>query len=341
MTADELWEEFKKYTKQINDFPSIQSFATHTRLTYDLASKVYSRWLQQGKLIKNGTRYDLPEELKKELFKEKIEPLFTVEEPKKSVSKAVEHKKEIETVHAEESKLDNIFIGLKILAATVGFILVTVSIHLTFDFNKLGMFKVWAFLLSFAIVTYMGFAFTLKSYADTYLKKIAIVILWILGISYSVFTAVSGQYNDFRKYNASDESIVLENKTKVLNNQLKMLEEKQQLLSHWRYEEKDYTENPDLKTENPGTWRTIQNGVKSLEETEEKILEIQNQLLATVSVDVISEQTVYHWLSSFLHVNADKVQFWVTLFPALFIDLCSSLCLSFAFSKKPSDSHED
>ena len=337
MTADELWDTMKEYGREINRFPSIQEFANKTHVTYDLISKVYNRWLQQGRLIKNGTRYDFSDASKKLIFKTKMSPLFDIEQPKQSdniVNQIIASQQPVKHEESKVEKPDVTYKLLKIFAALIGIILIIVSVHFTYDSNKLAMKPFWGFLLSFAIVSYTEFAFTLMSYCDKNITKIVIVILWFLGITYSVFTAVSGQFYDFRQHNAHDNSLLVDNKTDLLNKQLKQLEDKQSVLSYWREQEKEYTENPDLKTENPGTWKRIQKGIDELNDVENNIVSIQNELLDTMSIDVVSDQTVYNWLSSFLKVNPDKVQFWVILFPSLFIDLCSSLCLSFAFGKR-------
>ena len=179
----------------------------------------------------------------------------------------------------------------------------------------------------------MAFAFTIKSYVAEKSTGVFIVILWVLGISYSVFTAVSGQYNDFRKYSASDTSVQVENKNKIYENQLKAYEKKQKELLHWREQETEYSLNPDLKTENPVTWKKIQEGVEELKKVENEITEVQKKLLDNMDSEIVMKETVYNWLAGFLGINANIIQFIIILFPALFIDLCSTVCFTFALGK--------
>ena len=192
----------------------------------------------------------------------------------------------------------------------------------------------WAFNLSFSIVSYMGIAFTLASYMKSKLHKFFVIFLWLLGFVYSVFTAVSGQYNDFRKYLSTDKSEVITSQKSIIKEQLDIQIKKQEELLHWREQETEYSLNPDLKTENPGTWKKIQEGINKLEECEDKIEELQDKMMNIVEVDIVSEETVYSWLSRTLKISSDKLHFIIILFPSVFIDLCSGLCLMFALKKK-------
>lgn len=323
MTMNELWVALNKCADENGRFPSVQVFSEYSKLPYETISKVYRRWLQENKLIRNGNYYDFPNNKKIEL-QAKIQEKPLLQKIKSEGLKSLNSK--------EKKSFTQILV--RILTGFIGFVLVACSVHFTYDFNSLAMDKIWGFLLSFAIVVFTSFAFTISSYIDKKFTKVAISILWFLGIAYSVFTAVSGQFNDFRQYTASDTTVVIQNQEKILKSQLKAAELKQDKLSHWRDEEAKYTANTDLKTENPGTWRTIQNGVLELSKVENEIKDIQEKLLNNISVDNTSNETVYNWLSGFLHVNAAIIQFIVTLFPALFIDLCSSICLTFALGKK-------
>ena len=317
MSRTELWEMFVKYSKENNRFPSVSEFAAYSRIAEPTMSKVLKMWVSENKLAKMGNRYVFVDKT----IQDFIQPEIKSVKPKKPAMKK------------EPEKLNILFSFVKCLVAVIGIILILCSIHFTFNFNKLGMNTFWAFMLSISIVLFMGFAFTIKSYIQSKSTKLGIIILWVLGISYSVFTAVSGQFNEFRQYSASDNHYQLENQKKIFESQLKTLEKKQNELLHWREQETEYSLNPDLKLENPGTWKTIQNGTKQLNETERKIEEIQEKLLVNIDNNTVTEETVYNWLSSFLNVRADIIQFIIILFPALFIDLCSTICLTFSFGK--------
>ena len=309
MTVNELWEKYQNYVEENEDYPSITEFSAYVKLSVDIIQKVFKRWVTEGKIVKNGNKY--------------VEPSFVKELPEKE--SAV---KEI-----KKNSVNEDFI-LNDIVTVVGVVLITVSIHFTYEFNKLAMSKVWAFLLSFAVVMFMSMSFALKSYMKKPSSKIILVVLWILGISYSVFTAVSGQFNDFRKYVAIDNSTVIENENELIQEQLKDYLSKRESLLYIEEQYQQYTMNPDLKIENRNTWQLIEQRYKELREIEDKITELREKLMTNNTTDVVSNKTVYSWISSILKANDDTIEFLIILFPSIFIDLCSSVCISFTFGKK-------
>ena len=319
MTRSELWDMLIKYSITNKRFPKAEEFSSYSRIQPDTIKKVYKMWISEGKLEKKGDGFIFTDnEIQSQIMEEEIKR-NTI---KPSVRKRIEQQNSL------------ILKIIKVIAIIIGTILTTVSIHFTFGFNKMGMDILWGFLLSTSVVCFMSFAFTIRSYVSKKTTRALIVILWILGISYSVFTAVSGQFNDFRKYTASDDSVQIESKNKIYEKQLKALEKKQKELLHWREQETEYTLNPDLRVENRNTWKDIQIGVEELKKVESDITEIQNKLLNNINTEVVLKETVYNWLSGFLGIRADIIQFIIILFPALFIDLCSTVCFTFALGKE-------
>jgi DNA-binding transcriptional regulator YhcF (GntR family) len=321
MTADEVFNILKEYYKRYKKFPTVEEFANYSEYSIETIIKLYKRWITQGKIVKKGDSLDFYREDPNKLFAEdkKQEPdNLVIHKPKKEQSEKKDYKD----------------ITLRCIVGFIGVLLVFNSVHFTFEFNHLSMKLFWAFTLSVSIVTFMSIAFTLAHYTNEKYMKVFILLLWLLGFSYSVFTAVSGQYNDFRKYLSTDKSEIIDNQKTILNNQLDIQIKKQKELVHWREQETEYNMNPDLKTENPGTWKKIQEGLVKLEECENKIEELQNQIMDIVEVDIVSEETVYSWLCKILGISSNKLHFIIVLFPAIFIDLCSGVCLMFALKKK-------
>ena len=334
MTADDLFKTLKEYCDAHSKFPTAQEFADYSELQPEVVSKVYKRWLNQGKLVKKGNGYDLYREDPNRLFadEKKQEPdNFEIAKPKK--------KKKAPEVKAS-TPLITMRTVVKMVVGAIGILLILNSIHFTFSFNRMSMKLFWGMTLSISIVSFMSIAFTLMNYVDRKLIKAFVFVLWILGFVYSVFTAVSGQYNDFRKYLSMDKSQMVESQKKIIQTQLDAQIKKQEELLHWRDQETEYSLNPDLKTENPGTWKKIQEGLEKLEECEVKIDELQEKMMGIIEVDVVSEETVYSWLSRTLDVSPDMLHLAIILFPSIFIDLCSGLCLMFALSDRKKKQEE-
>lgn len=324
MTADELFQILKEYCKVHNHFPLVSEFAAYTEYPVDTITKVYKRWLTQGKIVKKGNTFDF--------YKEDPHKLFAEEKKIQEPDNLEIRKKDEEP--KQPPKKDYLGVFVKVLIGVIGIILILCSIHFTFEFNRLSMKVFWGFSLSFSIVSFMGIAFTLADYMKSKWLKTFVIFLWVLGFIYSVFTAVSGQYNDFRKYLSTDKSEVVTSQKSIIKEQLDIQIKKQEELLHWREQETEYSLNPDLKTENPGTWKKIQEGIEKLEECENKIEELQHKMMNIVEVDIVSEETVYSWLSRTLKISSDKLHLLIILFPSVFIDLCSGLCLMFALKKK-------
>ena len=316
MTAEDLFQMAKEYIKIHNKFPSISELASYSELPVDTITKVYKRWISQGRIVKKGNSYDLYREDQNKLF---VEPKVT--KPDNTVIEK-----------AEKEKVPKMKIFVKILSGFIGIILMLCSIHFTFEFNKFSMIIFWSFCLSFSIVSFMSIAFTLITYNDRKSIKCFLFFLWIMGFIYSVFTAVSGQYNSFKKYLSNDKTAIVENKKEIIKEQIAVLKEKREDLLHWRQQETEYSLNPDLKVENPGTWITIKDGIQKLQECELQIEEKQSKYLELSEIDVVENETVYSWLCQILHIESNKLHFLIILFPSIFIDLCSGLCLMFAFS---------
>ena len=322
MTVTELWTMLLRCSASIGGkFPSIIVFSEYSKLPEETIQKVYKKWLEEKKLTRDGNYYHFASDKTAVL----TQPT-TIEKIKtEGISSLTQSEKE----NIMEKTI-------KVLIGVIGFMLIACSIHFTYEFNALAMKPFWALMLSLSTVVFMSFAFTINSYIPRKRTRVAIRILWVVGITYSVFTAVSGQFNEFRTYNTSDKSMVVMNQNKILNDQLKTAKSKQSNLEHWRFEETKYTENTELKNENPGTWKRIQNGVEELKKVESEINTIQEKLLQNANIESNENETVYNWLSKFFGINPNIIQFFIILFPALFIDLCSSISLSFAFGKSKS-----
>ena len=330
MTRDELWKTLVEISIREKKFPTEESFSAYTKIPMDTVRKVFKLWITEGKLLKNGNGFIFTNnDIQSKIMKDETVIPVTLK-PKKMLK--VTHKPVVKKGEIRTSLMLKI---IKIVVGIIGTILTGCSIHFTFGFNKLGMNKFWALMLSVSVVCFMAFAFTIKSYMNRKrTTSIFITVLWILGISYSVFTAVSGQFNDFRKYSAKDNSVQISGQNEIYENRLKALEKKQKELLHWREQETEYSLNPDLKVENPVTWKMIQKGSEELKEVEQQITEVEDKLLSNMTSEVVLEETVYNWLESFLGIRADIIQFIIILFPALFIDLCSTVCFTFTFGKE-------
>ena len=310
MTQLELWQKLQNCIKENGGvFPSAVMFSRYSGIDREIILKIFNKWASEGKLVKNNYIYRVKHEEYKPTVKEISNMVIKCET----------------SIMLKFIKCFTLFIGLT---------LTVVSIHFTFEFNKLSLSPFWAFLLSASVVLFMNLAFVVRSMTKNVIMKQIIIFLWFLGICYSVFTAVSGQFNDQRKYVAKDNSSKIENLNSRYESELRQWQNKQKDLQHWRVQEENYSWNPDLKIENPGTWKTIQKGVKELSDVEAKISELNERIISNIDSVSDEEKSVFSWIQSVTGFDNDFIQFIIILFPALFIDLCSTVLIDFALGKK-------
>jgi DNA-binding transcriptional regulator YhcF (GntR family) len=213
MTADELWNKLVELSP---DKPlSVEEFSVKTGLSKTLVAKVYERWVQMEKLRREHGHYVFVKRGNLNLFETPKSKEFEEIEHKllKKEFKENEENEEKKTVIIRKKKKTDLAGFMRVISGIIGTVLMITSINFTYIFNKSGMNSFWGMLLSVSIVSFMCFAFTIRSYMSSKFNRVGVVILCTLVLLYSVFTAVSGQYNSFRKYNANDDStIVMEQK---------------------------------------------------------------------------------------------------------------------------------
>lgn len=285
----------------------------------------------------------------------------------------VQVKKEIkeEPVKVKESvKTINLELLIKIVVGFVGILFTMTSIHFTFNFNKQSMNSFWAFVLSLGMISFTSFAFTFASYVKDKRTKIIVYFLYALGVSYSIFTAIGGQFKDFQSYTLSDEVIEseqeydddLDKEIKYYESQIaeldKDIKDEKERNNGWFDKRMEYTNNPSLKEENGNTWKDIQNSddksYKNLEDLKIEKSRIETRLeelrqerrdrlrlkeSEKTSEESTVKETIYHWLASLFKIKSSWIHFIVIVFPSVFIDLCSGICLKFAFFHKKEESN--
>jgi len=317
MSMEELlWNLVEDFARENKKFPSVFILSEKTGVKPDVIVRFYRKWKEDGKTTMIGNHYGFAD---------------------KDYIAKLQKQKQIKIPSEEKRSRSKRFLFLKLVAAMAASILTMVSIHFTYEFNKIVMPNLWAFLLSFSVVIFMSCAFAIKSFAKDNFQKQVIVILWFIGISYSVFTAVSGQFNEIRKYEAADKTEIVTNQKDILNSMISEKRKAKDNLEHWRKAEELYTNDPQLKVENPGTWRSIRNGITELKSVEKDLNELELKLLDCSSENLDENKSVYAWLSDVLGIKIYVIQFFMILFPSLFIDLCSTVLVGFVLGKNNSE----
>lgn len=168
-----------------------------------------------------------------------------------------------------------------------------------------------------------------------------------MGITYSIFTAVAGQYNNYLIQNKTTvqtqlNNAVNEKKMQVLqeqkNNCVAQLNSYKEQMKAQQKIIDNLSESPERKWEYNNTWKQSVASVNSynskIEELNEKIIDVDTQILNSVTIQTNEDKNIYDWISELFHIPASLIQFLISLFPAIFIDLVSPFAISFAFLEK-------
>lgn len=309
MTSSQLYISIHSIYVRDNEFPSLEKISKETGVKISVIKEALNYYLIKGKLnIKNGV-YTFP---------------------------------------VTEKRQNLLSLILRIIMGIVGIGCVITSIKFTYSFNKLTMPKFWAFVLSASLMIFTSFCFTVReSLKKTNKHQANIYILfYFIGIIYSIFTAVSGQYNDYlmnNKLTAENKvaESVAEKRFELLSEQkerylIQIDEYKIQLLAQQKIID-NLSESPERKFEYNNTWKQTNNSVEELNEkitaVQNKISEIDEELINAVGYSENKTKNIFDWISDLLHINGSMLQFLISLFPAVFIDLVSPFAIAFAFNK--------
>lgn len=213
----------------------------------------------------------------------------------------------------------------------IGILLLSCSVHFTYRFNCEAMSVSWAFILSLAIVCFTSFAFSIAMFTSKKMRTV-IYVMWFIGVSYSIFTALASQMEDFRKYIANDVTIMSTKRDSIYDKQLNDLVKRENELLPSVELETEYNNNPDLKNSHYGNWVRIKQNVDELRKVREEIKSIQLNILNNVEEQKVIEQnkTIYQWLSEIVGIKSSLIQFLTLLFPSIFIDFVTGIVFKFS-----------
>lgn len=239
------------------------------------------------------------------------------------------------------TEVNNWIIPLKIILFIIGIGAVYMSIFYSYKWllDFLDPFR--AFILALIMVCFAVSAFELIILFRQRKQFILVVVfsaLWIVVTLFSMVSTVAGQYNARMK--SLNDRYEKETKHKISNRKyleyieqkkeyqdtLKMLRQDnihhQQLLSN--YNKKSIEE--DRKTYNAIYWRHRQIKI-NINRTTKLLSQLRNKK----SKDKIIKKTspdFYMWISGLFFWGPGMIQFWLSVFPALFIDIISPLAFA-------------
>ena len=235
----------------------------------------------------------------------------------------------------------------RVIMGIVAIACILCSVRFTYTFNKLTMPKVWGFILSSSMIVFTSFCFTVREFLlkQNKLRQAKLfVALYIMGVTYSIFTAVAGQYNDYLIQNKSTVQIQLNNaisdkKIQLLNQEKQnynkqILNYENQIKAQQKIID-NLSESPEKKFEYNNTWKNsidlINSYNEKINQLTKQISDIDLQLIENTTVENDQDKNIYDWLGKLFHISSGMIQFLISLFPAIFIDLVTPFAIHFTF----------
>lgn len=175
-------------------------------------------------------------------------------------------------------------------------------------------------------------------------------VLWVLVISYSMYSTVAGQYNErivneIEEVEKNSENIGKKNKYDLYNKQENDLENrifgKEKDLETYRIIMDDFDtlekrkENSQVYYDTDWRIRQAENQInswrvelKEIQDKKENFLEFETVNSGTLEETTIKKESFYIWINKLFGVDPEQVKFWSSVFPAIFIDIIASLAFA-------------
>jgi len=317
----EKTKESKELNKKITE---LEKSKKDLQSNYNYAKTNYENILSEKESVENKNK-----ELETEV--QELNAMMNMIQTDYNIMKANKELPKQETsVSKKKSKITGMIV-FRSFCFLIGILLLACSVHFTYRFNCEAMNTSWAFILSLAIVCFTSFAFSIAMFTSKKTRSI-IYLMWFIGVSYSIFTALASQMEDFRKYIANDITHITIQKDSIYQNQLDSLIQREHELLPSVNLEKEYNDNPDLKNQHYGNWIRIKQNIDELKKVREEIKQLQLNIFNNVEEQKVVEQnkTIYQWLSEILGIKSSLIQFLTLLFPSIFIDFVTGIVFKFS-----------
>jgi len=326
------------YFKKFHKVPSMSLVTDKFKYGKDKAFLYYRTLQERGFLKRNYANYQVEEK--------KLEIPVIPEEEKKE-------KKEISFISPFIIFLIRICMGIIGIGASV------LSIYYTGIWLNETLPVILAFSLSTFMILFSVMCFEVVIIFWKRKLKVLIpffIILWLIVIVFSMTSTVAGQYNqriknenenksnNFEKIKKKNESVIYNKEERDLEKRIirkeGTLEAANDILNSFDMEKKEEF----IKEYNDAYWK-MKNEEKELNSLYKK-LELKREEIKKFNAEEVTEvgmseeteiqsASFYVWVSTILKIEPIFIQFWLSTFPAIFIDIIASLGLAVSmFLKK-------
>ena len=322
-----LWEYIKGFYQHYNKFPKMDKLLSYMKIERDELVRLL-RILEIKKVIKRRhANYSLPGTGKR---KKKIKKQISFETQKETLEKII------------KKSVDVKILVLKIIILVIGSIATVMSIiySMIWFLSMMDFFR--AFLLSVCMVGFSVVAFEIIILFVENKQKLPAFIfsfLWLIVLLFSMISTIAGQYNQYheKKKNKEEESSKnnsylifqeLNQKELLLTEEIKNRKTErdriQKLLLEYDEEEK-IAENERRILNHRKVIYSLNKEIEKLNADLFKIKDEKKILLEKENVKEIVETDFYGWVSEIIKINPHIIQFILSIFPAVFIDMIAPL----------------
>ena len=344
--SDILISDVKKYILQFKSeegrIPKLDEVSSKFKISKSIASNIYQKLKKDKFLILKRTRY-----LKNNAIEEE-----------KNIKVNVKDK-------VKEYFTDIPLLIIKVCMGIIGIGAIILSVYYTGIWLIDYLVRWLAFLLSAIMVLFSVIAFEVIIIMFVNGKKyiplcILFIGLWSVVLIFSMTSTVAGQYNTRMKTiskNINDNStVIIQRETYNL-----LLEEEKDIVKRIENKEREREpfmkimekyESPEDRQENAweywDAYKKVENINKSIEKLyimlvdkrkekkEYLITKSENEIDSVGAIEETTNESksFYLWVSDILQVNAKYIEFWLSVFPAVFIDIIAPLSIAISMFLK-------
>jgi len=195
-----------------------------------------------------------------------------------------------------------------------------------------------AILLSTAMVGFSVIAFEtciiLRSNKKRFLM-IIFILVWIVVLIFSMTSTIAGLYNARSLTLSENVDKIIDREYQSFQNEI-YLSKKKELelrLEEYRLEYemlKQDREEADIESKREQLWYRMVEVNRKIEKIREDIFELQKKELKNKKSIILEYIDFYDWLGAkiFKGIGSDKIQFLMSIFPAVFIDIIAPIALA-------------
>jgi hypothetical protein len=345
MTRSKFLQFISEYIDSKGEWPKIPYLSMHFGLPQYKISQMLSHLCETGDLVRYGSWYRFPSEVEKQEFiKNEMEA-----KPDEEIVIPVETSKSSISSEVLSWIIFSIGAGASIMSAYYTQIYLSESLNTFFSWFFSIIMVVFSVVV-FSIVALMLSGSVIKSKLRFLLVGFCL-FLWLLTAGYSIVSTIAGQYNQRAKNEVEEVAIkneavvdttLIQLEVSSRNDLIAQRDEARKRLEGLFIASEQALKNPEAS---PESWTSIQSRILSTQATisaldkkitesrdrEKKMLE-DNPLASTKTK---KSSSFFEWIVSMFGGSQDMVQFWLSIFPAIFLDIISPVSLTiFIFMRR-------